>query len=114
MGQNTTPPASDDVMLVYSKSEDGSGHHVLRRRKGAIEAGIIRPLESGKPIHGEVVNLQSRPESEALFDVKVQYATQKPAQESRSAAGPPRVATEKYRNGWESIWADRASSRMSN
>ena len=97
-----------DVVLVYGRSEDGHGYEVLRQRGEQIEAGQVRPLDEGKPIHGEVVRLKPREESPALFDVEVQH-------DGRPSTGrPAKVATEQYRKGWESIWAKRRPDRTLN
>ena len=99
---------TEDVVLVYGRSEDGGGYGVLRQRGGEIEAGTIRPLDEGKPIHGEVVQLKPREESPALFDVEVQH-------DARPSTGrPAKVATEQYRKGWESIWAKKQPDRTLN
>ena len=97
-----------DVVLVYGRSEDGKAHHVLRQRGEAIEAGTMRPLDQGKPIHGEVVQLKPREESPVLFDVEVQH-------DARPSTGrPAKVATDEYRKGWESIWAKKQPDRTLN
>ncbi len=118
MGKDSKRRGGDDMLLVYSKSEDGAGYQVLRQRKDSIEAGTLRPLEGGKAIHGEVIQLKPRPESKALFDVEVQYAAKQSAKHSpderRASAGPPKVANAQYRKGWDSIWSSKAGSRMSN
>jgi len=97
-----------DVLLVYGASDDGRGYEVLRQQGDEIQAGRLRPLYDGKPIHGEVVRLEPRKESPALFDVEVQHdarvASRRPAQ----------VATDQYRKGWESIWASKRESRQLN
>jgi len=86
-------------MLVYGKSDDGKGYDVLRRRGDGIEVGRVRPLDEGKPIYGEVVRLTARSESPVLFDVEVQH-------DARASTGrPAKVASERYRQGWDSIWA---------
>ncbi len=86
-------------MFVYGKSDDGKSCDVLRQRGEGVEAGRLRPLEEGKPIHGEVVQLKSREDSPLLFDAEVQHG----ARESRGR--PAKVASERYRQGWDSIWA---------
>ena len=97
-----------DVVLVYGRSEDGKAHHVLRQREGEIEAGTMRSLDEGKPIHGEVIRLKPREESPALFDVEVQH-------DARPSTGrPAKVATDEYRKGWESIWAKKQPDRTLN
>lgn len=87
------------MVLVYGRSDDGKAYEVLRQRGPEIEVGRVRPLEEGKPIHGEVVRLKPRDESPVLFDVEVQHDTREPT------GRPAKVATEQYRKGWESIWA---------
>jgi hypothetical protein len=95
---------SGDVVFVYGRSEDGKRYGVLRRRGGEIEAGTMRPLDDGKPIHGEVIRLRPREDSPVLFDVDVQH-------DARPAAGrPAQVASERYRKGWESIFSKKRSS----
>ena len=49
-----------DVVLVYGRSEDGRAYDVLRQRGCEVEAGTMRPLDEGKPIHGEIVRLKGR------------------------------------------------------
>ncbi len=94
-------PHARDVVLVYGQSEDGQSYDVLRQRDGEVQAGTMRPLEEGKPLHGEVVRLKPREEAPYLFDVEVQH-------DARSSGGrPAQVATEQYRKGWESIWAKK-------
>ncbi len=97
-----------DVVLVYGQSEDGKEYGVLRQRGSEIEAGRMRPLDEGKPIHGEVVRLRPREESPVLFDVEVQH-------DARPSTGrPAKVATEEYRRGWESIWAKKPGTHSLN
>jgi hypothetical protein len=102
-------PGPSDVLLVYGSSDDGKRFDVLRQRGAEIQAGTIRPLDEGKPIHGEVVRLAPRRDSPLLFDVEVEHEA------PRSSAGrPAQVATEDYRRGWESIWAKKRSVRALN
>ncbi len=98
-----TSAPHNDVVLVHSPTEDGQGYRVIRQRGGEIEVGAVRPLEEGKPIHGEIVRLKAREDSPVLFDVDVQHGITAPR------AGPAQVATEKYRQGWDSIFARNPS-----
>lgn len=91
----------EDLVFVYGKSDDGKSYDVLRQRGEGVEAGRLRPLEEGKPIHGEVVRLKSRENSPLLFDAEVQHGARK------STGRPAKVATDRYRTGWESIWAKK-------
>lgn len=99
-----------DLALVYSRSDDGRSYGVVRRKDDEVQVGTLRQLEEGKPIHGELVKLRSRPESPALFDVETQVGI--PA--TREAVGPAKVATPAYRAGWDSIWARKSGSTALN
>ena len=102
------PRPQSDVVLVYGRSDDGRVYDVLRQRGPEVEVGRMRPLDEGKPIHGEVVRLKQRDESPVLFDVEVQH-------DARESTGrPAKVATEQYRKGWESIWAKSQLDRSLN
>lgn len=94
-------PRTSDVVLVYGRSDDGKAYDVLRQRGAEIEAGSMRPLDDGKPIHGEVVRLKARDDSAVLFDVEVHH-------DGRSSTGrPAKVASDEYRKGWDTIWAQK-------
>jgi hypothetical protein len=113
MGSESRKKASasqkpQDVVLVYGRHEDGKGYEVLRQRGDAIQAATMRPLDEGKPIHGEVVRLQPREDSPVLFDVQVEHTPR------ISKGRPPKVATEQYRKGWESIWERKRDNRAIN
>lgn len=96
-----------DVALLVGT--DGSDVHILRRRSedAPVEAGVLRPLEEGKPITGEVVTLRQRPELPLLFDVK----TELESNSERPNGGPPQIATDAYRKGWDAIWGDATPRR---
>lgn len=91
---------AEDVVLLHGPTDDGQGVRVLRAREGRIEAGVVRPLEEGKPIaQGEVVKLTPRPGAPAVCDVEVQYAPPAPPR-----GKPVQVATKAYRDAWERIF----------
>jgi hypothetical protein len=97
--------SGEDVALVYGVSDDGHGLDVIRKRQGRLEAGTVRPLEEGKPIHGEVVRLKPRPQAPLVCDVEVDL----PKEAARpSSTGPAQVATDQYRKNWDAIYKDRA------
>ncbi|MEM7437458.1 MAG: hypothetical protein AAF436_20060 [Myxococcota bacterium] len=105
-----TATEATDVAWVYGRSEDGRSYGVLRKKDDQVQMGTLRPLEDGKPIHGELVKLRPRPESEALFDVETQHGGTAPGR----AAGPAKVATPAYRSGWDSIWAHKPEPKTLN
>ncbi len=101
------PPEDHDVVLLTgSRTEDGEGVHALRARPNKLELAEIRPLKEGKPLNeGELISLHAREESPALYDVKVEYA------KGKEHAGPVRVTTSSYRQGWEAIFSKKKSRK---
>jgi hypothetical protein len=110
-----------DVALLGGPTKDGRGLAVLRAKNGQLQAGVVRPLEPGKPIVGEVVSLKPRKSLPILCDVETHLAAPQPsaseasnedsgrarpepqAREGRS--GPPQVASEAYRQNWDVIYS---------
>jgi hypothetical protein len=113
-----------DLVLVHSPTDDGAGVNVLRARKEGLEVGTMRPLEEGRPIHGEVVKLTPRPEMPMLFDAETEFAAEaspqpkpkskaSPEPERGTSAGPAQVASDTYRKNWDVIWK-RPAKRLVN
>lgn len=110
--------ASPDVALVHRVAEDGTVH-VIRRRGDQLEAGALQPLREGAPIQGEVLSLRPRENCPVLCDVDVLYS---PPAAAKSAAPPPpragrrkgpaQVATDEYRDNWDSIWSRKKSDAL--
>ncbi len=93
----STPAApAEDVLLPHAVTEDGQGLHVLRKRGEAVEAGVVRAVRDGQPLHGDLVRLSHR-EGTPLFDVEVLHTT-------RTLGRPPQVATKKFRDGWDRVF----------
>lgn len=88
-----------DVVMLHSPTDDGEGAKVLRARPGRLDAGEVRPLQDGKPLHagGEVVRLEPRAEGKPVYDVKVQHVVP----ETRASTKPVQVATRQYRDSWD-------------
>jgi hypothetical protein len=104
-----------DVAIVCGVSDDGQGVDIIRKRGERIEAGTVRRLEQGKPIHGEVVRLRPREQSPLVCDVEVEVPA--PARQEAPAltSGPAQVATESYRKNWDAIYgAGRKPGSMLN
>jgi hypothetical protein len=97
-----------DVVLLHSRTDDGKGMRVIRARGGQIEAGEVRPLEEGKAITGDVVQLKPREGAPHLCDVSVAYSVPKataPAAETRASHNKPaQVANATYRDSWDRIF----------
>jgi hypothetical protein len=108
------PPKEQDVMMIHSPVEDGDGYNVLRMRESAIEVGQIRALREGAPVHGEVVHLTQRPEHERLFNVEVLVKSPSPKElPARERSGPAQVATDAYRENWETIFGAQRKDKGS-
>ena len=104
---------SFDVVMVHGKTEDGEGAKVLRARPGRLDAGEVRPMREGKPLgSGEIVRLERRPDTPALFDVHVEHTLEAPAM--RGSHGPAQVATPTYRESWERTFGARRTSEAPN
>jgi hypothetical protein len=116
------------VVLLCGRTQDGAGLDVIRKRGEVVQRGVVRPLEDGKPINGEVVKLDQRGNS-PLFDVTVHCAvgaiasgegTSTPSSDVASASDqgtrghPARVASEDYRRNWDAIWKQPASKSLPN
>lgn len=97
---SSAPAVSEDVILPHARTEDGGGLHVLRKRGDTLEAGIVRATRDGQPLHGELLQLTHR-EGTPLFDVEVLHATPTPRR-----GRPPKVATQRFRDGWDRIWGE--------
>lgn len=94
-----------DVALVCGVSDDGRGLDIIRRRGERLEAGTVRRLEQGKPIHGEVVRLKPREQFPMICDVEVEMPAPGEASASTATTGrPAQVATETYRKNWDAIY----------
>jgi hypothetical protein len=95
-----------DVVVLGKPTPDGEGVTVLRLRQGNAELGQLQPLKQGKPIVGEVVTLRPRPEHPAVCDVEVEVDA-RPQAQANARPGPPQVATDRYRDGWDAIWSKK-------
>ena len=104
---------------MHHVTPDGTVH-VIRRRGDQLEAGALSPLREGAPIQGEVLSLRPRENFPMLCDVDVLYtppvakSTDRPAAPTPAARrkGPAQVATNDYRDNWDSIWSRKKSNAV--
>ena len=106
MADDAKDEKKTDVVVLGPPTPDGQGVHVLRAREERIEAGELRALKEGKPITGEVVSLEPRKENPRVCDVKSSIAAPSPGPKK----GPAQVASEKYRENWDQVFATRDRS----
>jgi len=105
---------SGDVVLVHGVTEDRRGLKVLRARNERLEVGEVRPVEEGKPIAGDLVRLKPREGAPHVCDVETELSISgqsSPTVRDTSARGrPAQVATDTYRDNWDSIFKSKLSS----
>lgn len=109
MAKSDDQPPGGDLALILDRTENSDGYRVLRRRAAdsPVELGTIRPLREGRPIEGEVVSMRPREDLPFVYDVKSELPDPRAAQTASrrpTSDGPPQIATEEYRRGWEAIW----------
>jgi hypothetical protein len=113
-------------VLIHGVSEDGESFAVLRARDDRLEAGVMRKVKDGEPLHGELLRLTPRPESPLVCDVEVQYAPPSQVAATHDGAadvqqarklthgGPAQVATSSYRANWDAIWSKPVKANQPN
>lgn len=108
MSDRPPGPKDEDVVLVRGPTDDGAGVGIVRKRGDKIDVGELRAAAEGKPLAGELVRLHARP-APGLYDVEVLYDAATPKEPAEDVAkpahaGPARVTTERYRDGWERVF----------
>jgi hypothetical protein len=113
MGDEAQPKSeTSDVVLVHGTTDDGAGLRVLRARDGQVQAGEVRPLVSGQPIHGDVIRIVPRGPDSPLCDVETVFSatgvtsTGKLAMDESTPTGEPG-------GGRASLAAARANHQLS-
>lgn len=118
--------STGDRALVLGELPEQRGVAILRQRgeNAPVEAGVVRKIREGEPIVGELVNLTKAAEGAApselpLYDVKVLHDARRPGAATTDAPhkGPPRVASQAYRTGWDALFgptSDEPSGRTLN
>ena len=86
--------------MLGPPTADGDGVHVLRARNEQLEAGELRSIKEGKPIVGEIVSLEPRPDNPRICDVRESYRSTA----SGPKKGPAQVATKEYRDNWDEVF----------
>jgi hypothetical protein len=91
MSDNEGCPGTDTVCPLGPPGEDGAIRVVRHTHDHGYEMGTLRPLEEGKPIHGELVQV----EGDGLWR-KVKPILRK--------SGPSMINSKEYREGWTTIF----------
>lgn len=87
-----------DVVFIGPPDDDG-GNNVLRHYEdNSYGLGVIHPLQHGKQIYGEVIELKKR--DGPGFKMK-----------KIGISGPVMVNSKDYRSGWDTIFNKNITSR---
>jgi hypothetical protein len=102
-------PRPLDVVVPRAPTEDGKGVQVVRLTDATLEVGEVRPIEAGKPLHGDVVKLTPRQDLPA-WNVEVLVRRERRPSEPPPPprSGPPQIATAAYRENWQAVFGEAA------
>jgi len=98
---------ADDVALVIGATPARDKLAVLRKRGDKLEAALVEKAEEGKPLSGDLVRMTAR-EEPLLYDVETLYEAPQ-----RSGSGPAKVTSDRYREGWDRLFAKKRSKERS-
>jgi len=89
------PPPGRDYAILGPPTGDGGIHMIRHREDHTFESGVLRPVQEGKPISGEIIRLIPN-EGEPGYDVETIY--------SPVSGGPAMVNSKPFREGWDRIF----------
>lgn len=103
MSQKETEDQLPEDLVILLGEDDEGNLKGIRKKGETLSVGDFRPMEEGKPIQGELLSLKPRQDAPHICDVDVLYEPPAPAS-TGERKGPPKVATDEYRSGWERIF----------
>ena len=86
--------AVGDELKVGPAMDDGSHVAVRHTADHQIRIGFVRPLQEGKPVHGEVFTVEPKDEEHGVYRVQTIVDT-------KSSSGPAKVNSPAFHDGWE-------------
>lgn len=95
------PLDGEDVVLLGPPTGDGGIIAIHHREDHTSITGILRPLEDGKSIDGDIVRLTPK-ENGIGFKQEVLY-------ENPSKSGPAMVNNQDFRDGWSRIFGNKTA-----
>ncbi len=101
-----------DVVLISGIDRARNEVHVLKPAEDGIEAAVLRQVEDGVPLTGDLVRLH--PHKSIPFLAELETVLRHPDNVRRAGRGhngPPMVASEAYRRGWDAIFATRPTAK---
>ncbi len=113
-----TPEADDvdkgvrrDLVLISRVDRTKNEIHVLKPVPDGIEEAVLRQVEEGVPLTGDLVRLHPHGSSPLLAELEIVMHHPDRPRSGRSHEGPPMVASEAYRRGWDAIFGVRPTSK---
>jgi hypothetical protein len=86
----------DVVLMGPPLDKNGARPYVRHCSNCTTQAGVLKPVGEGEPLYDGSLMLEQRPKEPGAYNVVSTYQSEK--------AGPSRVTTEDYREGWDRIF----------
>jgi len=97
--------SKERVVILEPLSADGESKAVLVDEAGEVrEAGMVATLKEGQPIHGDELMAISPTANPSVYDVQSRMSLK-----GNGSKGPPKVATQEYRNNYDQIFGSPES-----
>ena len=101
-----------DVVMIARVDSTRNEIHVIKPVADGIEKAVLRPVEEGVPLMGDLVRLHPNPDFPMLAEIEtVMRHPDGKSRARRSSDGPPMVASEAYRRGWDAIFGVRPAQK---
>jgi len=92
----------DDHVHLGPVVGDGVAY-VRCRPDGTTDAGVLRPAKEGESLYDGAMSLEHCGPG-SVYNVVDEF---KRAEPSEGCSGPPRVTTDAYRDGWDSLFGNQ-------
>lgn len=90
--------AGDEFVIPGPSLPDGSRLCLRHDHNHGVRQGVMRPLESGRPLSEDALLLEPR-EGTPFYNIVGSVADMK--------KGPSKVVTNAYRKGWDAVFAKK-------
>jgi hypothetical protein len=97
-----------NLVLIAGVDSRRQEIHVLKPGEDGIETAVLRPVEHGQTLTGDLVRLH--PHKNLPMVAELETVLRHPdssLQAARSHKGPAMVASEAYRRGWDAVFGTR-------
>lgn len=93
---NSNKPLDRDVLVMGPETQSGGNLFIRHKNDHSIVVGEIHPVEDGKYVHGEIINLSGEG---PVFDVETVYDAKNEK--------PSKVNTKAFQEGWDAIFGNK-------